>query len=55
MRAGLEVALGSMLGLNPDVCTEFLATVNHARYLASADVQQVCYGIIAGRLTAGFR
>ena len=34
MRAGLEVALGSMLGLNPDICTEFLATVEHARYLA---------------------
>jgi 2-iminoacetate synthase ThiH len=34
MRAGLEVALGSMLGLNPDVVTEFLATVVHARYLA---------------------
>lgn len=33
MRAGLEVALGSMLGLNPDVTTEFLATVDHARYL----------------------
>jgi len=34
MRAGLEVALGSMLGLNPDICSEFLATVDHARYLA---------------------
>jgi 2-iminoacetate synthase ThiH len=33
LRAGLEVALGSMLGLNPDVTTEFLATVDHARYL----------------------
>lgn len=33
MRAGLEVALGAMLGLNPDVTTEFLATVDHARYL----------------------
>jgi len=33
MRAGLEVALGSMLGLNPDVTTEFLATVDHTRYL----------------------
>ena len=35
MRAGLEVALGAMLGLNPDVTTEFLATVDHARYLAA--------------------
>lgn len=34
MRQGLEVALGSMLGLNPDIFTEFLATVDHARYLA---------------------
>lgn len=34
LRAGLEVGLGSMLGLNPDVTTEFLATVDHARYLA---------------------
>lgn len=34
MRAGLQVALGSMLGLNPDICTEFLATVDHARFLA---------------------
>ncbi len=34
MRAGLEVGLGSMLGLNPDVTTEFIATVDHARYLA---------------------
>lgn len=33
LRAGLEVALGSMLGLNPDVVTEFLATVEHARFL----------------------
>lgn len=33
MRAGLEVALGSMLGLNPDVTTEFLASVDHARHL----------------------
>lgn len=33
MRAGLEVALGAMLGLNPDVTTDFLATVDHARYL----------------------
>jgi len=32
-RAGLEVALGSMLGLNPDVTEEFLATVDHARFL----------------------
>lgn len=35
MRAGLEVALGSMLGLNPEICVEFLATVEHARYLAA--------------------
>ncbi|MCX7717611.1 MAG: hypothetical protein N2111_04305 [Candidatus Sumerlaeaceae bacterium] len=35
LRAGLEVAVGSMLGLNPDICTEFLATVEHARYLAA--------------------
>jgi len=35
LRAGLEVAVGSMLGLNPDVCTEFLATVEHARFLAA--------------------
>lgn len=34
MRAGLEVALGSMLGLNPDLVTEFLATVEHARVLS---------------------
>ncbi len=33
MRAGLEVGLGAMLGLNSDVTTEFLATVDHARYL----------------------
>ena len=33
MRAGLEVGLGAMLGLNPDVTSEFLATVDHARYL----------------------
>ncbi|MGB9690809.1 MAG: hypothetical protein ACPL7D_01425 [Candidatus Sumerlaeaceae bacterium] len=33
LRAGLEVALGTMLGLNPDVTFEFLATVDHARYL----------------------
>lgn len=33
LRAGLEVGLGAMLGLNPDVTTEFLATVDHARYL----------------------
>ncbi len=33
LRAGLEVALGAMLGLNPDVTTDFLATVDHARYL----------------------
>lgn len=33
LRTGLEVALGAMLGLNPDVTTEFLATVDHARYL----------------------
>lgn len=33
LRAGLEVALASMLGLNPDITTEFLATVDHARYL----------------------
>jgi len=33
LRAGLEVALGSMLGLNPDVTSEFLASVDHARYL----------------------
>lgn len=36
LRAGLEVALGSMLGLNPDICTEFLATVEHARYLTES-------------------
>lgn len=34
MRQGLEVALGAMLGLNPDMITEFLATVDHTRYLA---------------------
>ena len=33
LRAGLEVALGSMLGLNPDLALEFLATVDHARAL----------------------
>jgi 2-iminoacetate synthase ThiH len=33
MRAGLEVALGSMLGLNPDYIAELLAVVQHARYL----------------------
>lgn len=33
MRAGLEVALGSMLGLNPDFLTEFLAVVEHTWYL----------------------
>ncbi len=34
LRAGVEVALGSMLGLAPDLTSEFLATVDHARYLA---------------------
>lgn len=34
MRAGIEPGLGSMLGLNPDITTEFLATVDHARHLA---------------------
>lgn len=33
LRAGLEVALGTMLGLNPNLVFEFLATVDHARYL----------------------
>ncbi len=33
LRAGLEVALGTMLGLNPDVVFEFIATVDHARVL----------------------
>lgn len=33
LRSGLEVAMGSMLGLNPDVGVEFLATVDHARGL----------------------
>ncbi|AXA35479.1 MAG: hypothetical protein D6691_02750 [Candidatus Hydrogenedentota bacterium] len=33
LRAGLEVAVGTMLGLNPDIITEFLATVEHARHL----------------------
>ncbi len=33
LRAGLEVALGTMLGLNPDLTFEFVATVDHARYL----------------------
>ncbi|MEI7634080.1 MAG: hypothetical protein WCK47_07345 [bacterium] len=35
LRAGLDVALGSMLGLNPDICADFLAAVDHARYLAA--------------------
>jgi len=35
LRAGLEVAIGTMLGLNPDMVFEFLATVDHARYLVS--------------------
>ena len=34
MRVGIEPGLGSMLGLNPDIVTEFLATVDHARYLS---------------------
>jgi 2-iminoacetate synthase ThiH len=33
MRAGVEVALGTMLGLNSDMVTEFLAVVEHARVL----------------------
>lgn len=33
LRAGIEVSLGSMLGLNPDMLAEFLAVVEHARYL----------------------
>lgn len=43
MRAGLEVALGTMLGLNPDVITEFLCVVDHARYLVAS------YGASAGK------
>jgi hypothetical protein len=33
LRAGLEVALGSMLGLNENLNFEVLATIAHARYL----------------------
>jgi 2-iminoacetate synthase ThiH len=48
MRAGLEVALGSMLGLNPDICTEFLATVEHVRYLHEAYGSSAEHPIIIG-------
>jgi 2-iminoacetate synthase ThiH len=48
MRAGLEVALGSMLGLNPDVCTEFLATIEHARYLQETYGSTADHPIIIG-------
>lgn len=33
LRAGLEVAVGTMIGLNPDIVFEIVATVDHARYL----------------------
>ncbi|MCX7625493.1 MAG: hypothetical protein N2Z21_04710, partial [Candidatus Sumerlaeaceae bacterium] len=33
LRAGLEVAIGTMIGLNPDIVFEIVATVDHGRYL----------------------
>jgi hypothetical protein len=37
-----------MLGLNPDIVTEFLATVDHARYLASAYGATGAHPIVIG-------
>jgi 2-iminoacetate synthase ThiH len=34
IREGLAISVGSMLGLNPNVAFEMLATIDHARYLA---------------------
>ncbi len=40
LEAGLEVALGSMLGLNPDTGPEIISTILHARHLIERGVNE---------------
>jgi hypothetical protein len=40
MEAGLEIAVGTMLGLNPDISYEILATIMHARHLIERGVTE---------------
>lgn len=40
LEAGLEIALGSMLGLNPNLNYEILATIQHARHLFERGIDE---------------
>lgn len=48
LREGLEVALGTMIGLNPDIVFEIVATVDHARYLLNNYPITVDHPLIIG-------
>jgi hypothetical protein len=40
LEAGLEIALGTMLGLNPDLKPEILSTILHARHLIAREINE---------------
>lgn len=47
-RSGIEPALGSMLGLNPDITAEMLAVIDHARFLGQTFDASVDRPVIMG-------
>lgn len=49
VREGLAVSVGSMLGLNPNLAFEMLATIDHARYLT--ETYQPTHAVIIGMPT----